>query len=340
MTIQTINIPEAAVGFLVLYFLYYVYWQLTSGASRRATIREHGCKAPAKYPQLDPFLGLDVIFDIARNFRNYTYLDYQRDRYEKVGSKTFSIAYAGHRFINTIEPENVKTILSLRFRDYHLSTRRKRAFKPFLGLGIFTTDDLDWQHSRHLLRPNFVRSQIGDLASFEPHVNHLMDSIPRDGSMVNLKDLFYRLTINSSTQFLFGESIDGLTREILTGSTTTFETIWNRAQQGVVRRMQWGPLLLWDRQFSADVAFFRSTVDRFVDKTLRYREVILGKEKNVEAENKAERYIFLHHLAKQTDDVVRIRDELLTVMLAGRDTTAGKGLLIASLSPQLMSDSH
>lgn len=36
----------------------------------------------------------------------------------------------------------------------------------------------------------------------------------------------------------------------------------------------------------------------------------------------AARYVFLHELASQTSDKVKIRDELLNILLAGRDTTA------------------
>lgn len=321
MAISNVSFLDGAVASVVLYSLYYICWQLTTGAARRATARKHGCKAPARYPQYDRLFGLDVVLEIIRGFRTNTYLDYQRSRYEKVGAKTFSIVFAGYNSINTVEPENIKTMLSLQFKDYNLSTRRKKAFLPFLGLGIFTTDDAHWQHSRDLLRPNFVRSQIGDIGSFEPLIDRLLAGIPRDGSTVRLRDLFYTLTINSSTRLLFGESIDALTRGASTDSSESFEQIWNRAQRGILRRMQWGPLLLWDRRYNADADFVRSTVDQYVEKSIQIRKSTLGDSKDEDFE-KEERYIFLHHLARQTDDAVRIRDELITVMMAGRDTSA------------------
>lgn len=43
-----------------------------------------------------------------------------------------------------------------------------------------------------MLRPNFVRSQVGDLATFERHVSHLIQSIPKDNSTVDLSDKFFR----------------------------------------------------------------------------------------------------------------------------------------------------
>ena len=58
--------------------------------------------------------------------------------------------------------------------------------------GIFTTDGAAWHHSREMLRPNFVRSQVGDLATFERHVSHLIQSIPKDNSTVDLSEKFFR----------------------------------------------------------------------------------------------------------------------------------------------------
>lgn len=78
--------------------------------------------------------------------------------------------------------------------------------KPFLGEGIFTTDGAAWQHSREMLRPNFVRSQVDDIDMFERHAQNVFHSIPRDGSMVRLQDIFLSMTLDIATEFLFGES--------------------------------------------------------------------------------------------------------------------------------------
>ena len=42
-----------------------------------------------------------------------------------------------------------------------------------------------------MLRPNFVRSQVADLDMFEVHIKDLIKAIPRDGSNVDLAELFF-----------------------------------------------------------------------------------------------------------------------------------------------------
>ena len=42
--------------------------------------------------------------------------------------------------MTTIEPENVKQVLSLGFKDWGIGKERKKVMEPFLGDGIFTSD--------------------------------------------------------------------------------------------------------------------------------------------------------------------------------------------------------
>lgn len=55
------------------------------------------------------------------------------------------------------------------------------------------------------------------------------------------------------------------------------------------------------------------------------RQASVGEQKSADSEtaSKNERYVFLHELLKQTQDPERIRSELLNILFAGRDTTAG-----------------
>ena len=61
-----------------------------------------------------------------------------------------------------------------------------------------------------LVRPNFTRSQVADLDTFETHIQKLISKIPKDGSTVDLQTLFFQLTLDSATEFLFGESVSSL----------------------------------------------------------------------------------------------------------------------------------
>jgi len=61
-------------------------------------------------------------------------------------------------------------------------------------------------------------------------------------------------------------------------------------------------------------------IDKFVDGALRFRKE-LDEEKQA-GNDRDEKYYFIQEVAKQTTDRKRIREELINILLAGRDTTA------------------
>jgi cytochrome P450 len=73
-------------------------------------------------------------------------------------------------------------------------------------------DGKDWEHSRAMMRPQFTRDQVNDLDLEERHVQNLMRTLPTNSEgwtdEVDLQVLFFRLTIDSACEFLFGKSID------------------------------------------------------------------------------------------------------------------------------------
>lgn len=73
-----------------------------------------------------------------------------------------------------------------------------------------------------MLRPNFIRTQIGDVELFERHVEHFIQAIPRDGSTIRLDDLFIRFSLDVATDLLFGESTNTLAPDLVDAEVTEF----------------------------------------------------------------------------------------------------------------------
>ena len=310
-------------GSCLIFALYYVHWELTIGASRRAIIKKHGCKPMKHSPELNSFpnnlIGIKAVKEGLRATKEHRVMAYARARYLKNGYTTrLKVLFAEQ--IQTVEPENLKTILALDFKKWGLGSRRKNAFVPLLGHGIFTTDGAAWHNSRELLRPNFVRSQVGDLATFEIHVDQLIKAIPRDGSTVNLQDLFFMLTMDSATEFLFGETTNCLAPDA-DHDSSDFAEAFNRSQVAIAEGFRMGKIAQWLRgsMTATDRKYCHDFVDKIIQKGLEYRKMLdLGKtDAKVD-----DRYVFLYELLKRTTDPVQLRAELLNILLAGRDTTA------------------
>lgn len=61
----------------------------------------------------------------------------------RVNQNTFRTSVLGRGFIITIEPENIKAVLSTRFQDFSLGNR-EQTLGPLLGKGIFNSDGETW----------------------------------------------------------------------------------------------------------------------------------------------------------------------------------------------------
>ena len=317
-------------------------------------IRDYNCGPIRRYADWDPIFGLGTLTRSLKSVREHKLLENFRKRLEETGANTILLNHTGQDVISTIEPENLKTIQAVEFKKWSVGSRRIQIFTEFLGPGIFSTDGAAWAHSREMLRPNFVRSQVGDLDTFEVHVGHLINALPRDGSTVNLQKLFFQLTIDSATEFLFGESTNCLAPGIGGNRhAAEFAEAFDRGQEAVSLRARMGILsyLLPKRQYQSDTKKVHGTLSKpsahssknpFSLSLLQSSNPPLGAHQLTPAlafvdsfvnlafarhrsgKTSSSRYIFADALVAQhpTPTPLQIRSELLNILLAGRDTTA------------------
>jgi len=77
--------------------------------------------------------------------------------------------------------------------------------------------------------------------------------------------------------------------------------------------------ILPDKRFTEDVAFVTSYVSNFVEKAIAQSQKYAKAGKEMPQSDK---YVFLDELSKTGYSAKKIQDELLNILLAGRDTTA------------------
>lgn len=230
--------------------------------------------------------------------------------------------------ILTIDPENIKAILATNFKDYALGDRYYQLL-PLLGNGIFTLSGDGWKHSRAMLRPQFTREQVSQLDSLREHVSVLTDIFrtkSQNGkSFVDAQLHFHELTMDTATEFLFGESVDSLcdSKRLVQGPTrmvsaNEFAESFNYCLEILTLRTHFGPLywIMDGLEFRRRISICKNFVDYFV-----YRALNATAEEK-EKKEKDGRYVFIDELAKETSDPVVIRDQCFNILLAGRDTTA------------------
>lgn len=304
-------------------YLIYTVTRRSIRAYRRSIFKkQNGCKPLPSFPHKDPIFGLDFFIEGSKLLKTGKYLPRTGERWNLVdnGARTYSHLVLGERVIVTIEPENIKTILATQFKNFQMPARRVDSLVPLLGHGIFTTDGKEWEDSRNLLRPSFNRSLIGDIEVFERHVSKMISKIPKDESTVDLQKLFFMLTLDSATEFLFGESTDVLGTAESRVKGEKFADCFGYATEFVGTKARLGRLaaIFPDKKYEDSKNFVHEYIQYYVHRTLEQNKASVEK-----ADAGSSKYVFIEHLAKTGNSPKKIQDELLNILLAGRDTTAG-----------------
>ncbi|OAA71778.1 cytochrome P450 [Akanthomyces lecanii RCEF 1005] len=272
--------------------------------------------------------GLDFIYSAVTATANHKNLEWWHDMFSKAGRWTLETRAVNQRLIMTADPENIKAILATQFSDFGKGEPFHRDWQDFLGDSIFTTDGMMWQNSRQLIRPQFTRDRVSDLECFEQHMGTLFRAIanggPLDGAnqavscsangkVLDIADLFFRYTLDVATEFLLGGDVQSLTT-----IDQEFAKAFNDVQrlQNILARS--GDLRPWipKASFWNGLTVMNEFVNHFVDMALRLKPEQLQNSKS------SKQYTFLHAVVGTTRDRKVLRDQIVAVLLAGRDTTA------------------
>ncbi|KAL8738307.1 MAG: hypothetical protein Q9181_000896 [Wetmoreana brouardii] len=222
-----------------------------------------------------------------------------------------------------------------------------RDWQDFLGHGIFTTDGEEWAKSRQLLRPQFVKTRIRDLEIFEKHVQQLLFLLDGQGKEVDISELFYgyehlyivhiansgeqetdrcvcRYTLDAATEYLLGRSVDSLGN-----MDSDFAKAFGEVQRIQTIRGRAGPMQRFVplQSFYKGLKVMDSFIEPFVQDALHSSsssspQKVWDDEKEPK-ESSGSTTTWLQSVARFTRDRKVIRDQIVNILLAGRDTTAG-----------------
>lgn len=182
------------------------------------------------------------------------------------------------------------------------------------GDGIYTQEDEAWKRSRVMLRPQLVHRQYDDLKVFDEPMEDLFNGLPQSGGVVDLQPVFFRLTLDVTTAFLFGGSVRSL-QSSKGSQELTFAAAFDIAQSYVVKRFRLLDLywLISGRKFRDACRQVNSFADQVIDANIR------GVSDDDEDMG---RYVFLRTVARPFPDRAALRGHIVNILVAGRDTTA------------------
>ncbi|KAF9969183.1 hypothetical protein BGZ73_008590 [Actinomortierella ambigua] len=239
---------------------------------------------------------------------------------------TVNFKAMGQDFIIVIDPANVQHILVKNFTNYVKGPEFFDMFHDFLGSGIFNAEQ--WKTQRTLARPHFMTNEFKDAKLINKHVDKLIEVIDRQidahpDAPLDVQGLFCRFTLDTSAEFLFGETVNALEEE-----HSDFSRAFNYAQLITAWRMR-VPNWRWfvpSSRLKSEVHVLDEFVYRIIDNAIARKEKreIEIQESGAEEEKQSGYENMLEHFlsVQETPDRTYLRDMLMNFMVAGRDTTA------------------
>ncbi|KAK6984008.1 cytochrome P450 [Favolaschia claudopus] len=271
----------------------------------------------------------------------------------------------------TFEPEHVKIILATEANSFEKGEDLRVIFQPLLGSGIFSVDGDLWKFHRAMTRPFFTRERFSDYELFDRHsleAINVMKNRLREGHPIDFQDLVARFGLDSSSEFLFGKNPRTLTAGLpyppnasspSTSNTTsssdrsnTFGHALDLAQHISIERGAAGALWPLTEIWRDRIAEPMRVVHEFLDPIL---SEAVSRRAGAAADSDAEKFgdedgkkeikdrqvqegeTLVDHLLHYTQDRTILRDEILNISMAGRDTNA---CLLTFLVYMLTSHSH
>jgi cytochrome P450 len=247
----------------------------------------------------------------ARNFLRLmrSPLEFLEDTFERHGDFS-EFQLAGSSFAMLCHPEDIEAVFVenaanlARDANSHMLERA-------LGKGLLTSDGELWKRQRRLASAAFTPKRIRGYAGAMSAVTARGLERWRDGEVVNLHEEMSRLTMEVVADVLFGASVGPGEAETVRGSTQVFADYFAQSPEAILRLPAWFPT-------PRNVAMNKATaaIDALVYRIIEERR------------RGAERDDLLGALLAATDDDgsrmddVQLRDELVTLFLAGHETTA------------------
>ncbi|KAI1148084.1 cytochrome P450 [Nemania diffusa] len=310
--------PLLAYGFLTLSF--YIIYQLALSVKRNAAMRKLGGQRAYIICSNPVTATYKILWTIKKASQNKMKEAY-KELFDSLPPGSRHVYehqfWPRSRTIETNDPAHIKAVLAGDFHSFGKGPTFHRIWSPFLGDSIFTTDGKLWHNSRSLIRPMFMTDRISDLVIFDRQIEKMISYIPPSGQTVDIMDLFFRMTLDATTDFLLGESANSLDNPNSDFTYAFNDVLTHQIRLFVFRKFSPFDRLAPHAEYYRDIKKIEEFIMPYIKQTLAIPPEELANLTKSDTES-----TFLHNLARFTQDPKVIRDQLVAVLLAGRDTTA------------------
>ncbi len=227
-------------------------------------------------------------------------------------------------------PEHVKHVLQDNYRNYTKQTRGYAAMRALLGDGLVTSEGDRWLRQRRIAQPAFHRQRISHFGAvmvrFTEELAARWEPLAKQGAALDISDEMMALTLRIAGQTLLSADVSEDAQQVRRGVSTGILEIAQRVRSPLTLPL-YVPSPPNRRLLAA-----RRTLDAVVYRIIHQRRASPGEGGDLLA-------MLMQARDEETGEGmsdVQLRDEVMTLFLAGHETTANAlswTLYLLSLHP-------
>ena len=213
-------------------------------------------------------------------------------------------------------PDLARQVLVEQPEKFHKPKLMKRAFRPFAGEGLLTSDGAFWKQQRKLMAPAFHHRQLEVYSDvMVTHALRMVESFA-DGEVREVGVEMAKLTLGIVVKSLFGADLPPEAGDISRSMNAVFDAASQRVNS-VLQIPSWLPTSRNRRE--------RRTLAKL---DAMFQTIIRARRASVERSGESRDDLLSVLLAAVDEDSgagmsdQQLRDEMMTLFLAGHETTA------------------
>lgn len=216
-------------------------------------------------------------------------------------------------FYQANHPDMIHEILVKRAASFHKTPRIKQVLGAVLGEGLLTSDGDDWRSHRRLVQPAFHSSRIEGYGEVMTAYTLTMMRDWTTGGEVDMRHEMMRLTLGIVAKTLFDADLEGDLSERVGQAVTIVQEHGNEQFRRLLTLPRWVPTA-GNRRSEAAVADLDSILS----------EIIRARRRSGEDRGDLLSMLLLARDEEGGEGLTdeQVRDEAMTLFLAGHETTA------------------
>lgn len=210
-------------------------------------------------------------------------------------------------------PDYIQQVLIFQQNKFHKSTLSKEATERLLGQGLLISEGDFWRRQRRLAQPAFHRHRINEYSSAMVECAEAQGRTWHDGETRNMAEEMMALTLEAAVRTLFGTTLPGEAKHVGRAMSFLMRYSLGRARKPINIPASWPTPR--NKRATREYDFLDSLVYRIISErkaqpTSNHRNDLLSMLMGAMDEDGSQM------TPKQ------LRDETMTLFLAGHETTA------------------